>query len=422
MQWRARNHGLNGRRTLRCCLALVVATAGALPLLALAGPAGANEGMQLVCDRADYGCVEGTGYRGQGLWGANYGKTGHNCTSYVSYRLSQLGVAQPWRPMGNANQWDDNARGKAVVDDIPAVGAVAQWEGGTRLAPGARGHVAYVEEVTASGIEVTDDTNAGRTRRIRISRGSPYWPDDFVHIHDVVPPSAPFSGVWALTNAKRPPLADPVDLAFGTAGDIPVVGDWDGDGDDTIGLFRDGTWTLTGSHEGEALPTRTARFGRAGDLPVVGDWDGDGDDTLGLFRDGTWLLSNSLASNPLVPRIFILGGPGDLPVVGDWDGVDGDTVGVFRDGLWTLSDSTNPSKAQPIQLRFGTTGDRPVRGDWDGVRGDSIGVFRDGTWLLPTANDALDQELSLLVLGTKGTTPLVGNWDGVGSDTIGVAR
>ena len=29
------------------------------------------------------------------------------------------------------------------------------------------------------------------------------------------------------------------------------------------------------------------RWGRAGDLPVVGDWDGDGTWTLGLLRAGT---------------------------------------------------------------------------------------------------------------------------------------
>ncbi|HJR24523.1 MAG TPA: CHAP domain-containing protein, partial [Acidimicrobiales bacterium] len=373
-----------------------------------------------LCDRADYGCTEGTGYRGQGVWGANYGRTGHNCTSYVSYRIAQLGVAQPWRPMGNANRWDDNARGGAVVDDVPAVGAVAQWEGGTRLAPGPLGHVAYVEAVTADGIELTDDTSGGRTRRYRIQRGSPYWPDDFVHIHDVGPPHAVRTGAWALTNASQPPLADALELDFGTSGDIPVVGDWDGGGTDTVGVFRDGTWVLTTTHVGDEPPTRTLRFGQAGDVPVVGDWDGDGKDTVGLFRDGTWILSSSLASDPPTPTVVQLGAAGDVPVVGDWDGDGDDTVGVFRAGAWTLSDAPGGAK-RSVDVRFGAVGDRPISGDWNGTGRTTIGIFRDGTWVLPLANDALDGELSLLVLGTAETIPIVGDWDGRRGDTIGVA-
>ncbi len=396
-------------------------TLGAICALSVTERASAQEGMDILCDRADYGCVAGTGYKGQGVWGANYGKTGHNCTSYVSYRLKQLGVSQPWRPMGDANRWDDNAKGRVAVDDIPAVGAVAQWEGGTRLAPGPQGHVGYVEAVTAEGIEVTDDTNACRTRRYRIRRGSPYWPDDFVHIHDVAAPAAVEQGRWAFTNAKQPPFADAIGLEFGTPGDVPVVGDWDGDGDDTAGTFRDGAWTLVRTHEGK-LRTMSLVFGQAGDVPVVGDWDGDGDDSVGVYRDGTWVLSNSLSTGPETTTVIQLGQPGDQPVVGDWDGVGGDTVGVFRDGTWTLTNAMYTGLARQFVVQFGSAGDRGVAGNWDGVRGDTIGVFRDGTWLFPRANNEVTGVLSLVVFGGRDSTPLVGNWDGQGSDTVGVAR
>jgi surface antigen len=401
---------------------LLAAVGLLLGVLALRSPAGAGEGMETLCDRADYGCTAGTGYHGQGVWGGNYGRTGHNCTSYVSYRLAQLGVAQPWRPMGDAGRWDDNARGRAVVDDVPAVGAVAQWEGGTRLSPGGRGHVAYVEAVTAHGIELTDDTSGGRTRRFRITRGSPYWPDDFIHIHDLAPSSALQAGTWALTNATRPPLADALQLRFGATGDLPVVGDWDGDGDDTVGTFRDGTWILARANDPDGdVPVRTVRFGNPGDVPVVGDWDGDGRDTLGLFRSGTWILSDVLASDPPGPAVVQLGAAGDVPVVGDWDGDGRDAPGVFRAGDWTLAPDVGDAAA-PVLLRFGGVADRPVVGDWDGTGPDTIGVFREGTWLLPTGNDALDRELPLLVLGTADVTPLAGNWDGKAGDTIGLAH
>jgi surface antigen len=148
----------------------------------------AGDGMEVLCSQAGYGCVAGTGYTGQSRWGANYGSSGHNCTSYVSFRFAQQGIAQPWRPMGDGGRWDDNGRAHVPVDDQPAVGAVAQWDGRSRTAPGPRGHVGYVEAVGDGWIEVTDDATGGGTRRFRVQQGSPYWPSHFVHIHDQVSP------------------------------------------------------------------------------------------------------------------------------------------------------------------------------------------------------------------------------------------
>jgi surface antigen len=197
----------------RCAVVSALAVMG---WLHAAGPAAAADGMTLLCNRADFGCVQGTGYRGQSHWGANYGKTGHNCTSYVSYRLAMAGAAEPWHTMGNANQWDDRGRGKVPVDEVPAVGSVAQWEGGTRLAPGDKGHVGFVEAVTSEGIEITDDTSSGGTRRYTIRPGSPYWPDHFIHIHDTGPTITP--GMFAMATKE----------AVAALREAPVSWLWDG--------------------------------------------------------------------------------------------------------------------------------------------------------------------------------------------------
>ena len=66
-----------------------------------------------------------------------------------------------------------------------------------------------------------------------------------------------------------------------------------------------GTVTATTTRAGSARPRRAARsptrrarwtkryrYGTPGDVPVVGDWDGDGEDDVGVFRAGTWLLRN----------------------------------------------------------------------------------------------------------------------------------
>jgi len=53
---------------------------------------------------------------------------------------------------------------------------------------------------------------------------------------------------------------------------------------------------------------------------VVGDWDGNGTDTIGVFRNGVFYLRNS-NTNGFADLAFTYGQPGDVPVVGDWNGM-----------------------------------------------------------------------------------------------------
>jgi tripartite motif-containing protein 71 len=68
----------------------------------------------------------------------------------------------------------------------------------------------------------------------------------------------------------------PGDLSytFGKAGDVPVSGDWDGDGATEIGVVRNNrTWLLDASGNGAYGPGDLSyTFGKAGDVPVSGDW------------------------------------------------------------------------------------------------------------------------------------------------------
>ena len=71
----------------------------------------------------------------------------HNCTLYVAYRLQQAGLAYPgWHD--NADNWaTDAAAAGTLVNQTPAVGAVAQWNN-----PSTGGHVAIVEQVTSTSL------------------------------------------------------------------------------------------------------------------------------------------------------------------------------------------------------------------------------------------------------------------------------
>jgi hypothetical protein len=80
--------------------------------------------------------------------------------------------------------------------------------------------------------------------------------------------------VWYLRQIEGPGDPDLV-VEFGRAGDIPVVGDWNGNGVHTVGVVRGNRWLLRDSNNSGAADYDIA-FGQAGDIPVVGDWNGDG--------------------------------------------------------------------------------------------------------------------------------------------------
>lgn len=89
-------------------------------------------------------------------WGCNYpkdndtdnwGMYNRECVSYTAWKVAASGRHMPyWGGVGNANQWDDNAREAGIpVNTNPQPGdvAVAHW--------GTYGHVMYVESVNSNG-------------------------------------------------------------------------------------------------------------------------------------------------------------------------------------------------------------------------------------------------------------------------------
>src|SRR5439155_16404588 len=63
-------------------------------------------------------------------------------------------------------------------------------------------------------------------------------------------------------------------------------------------------------------------FGTNGDLPLAGDWNGIGSDRVGVFRPSgnTMFLANNFAN--VADIVFAFGQAGDLPVAGDWNGIN----------------------------------------------------------------------------------------------------
>jgi len=220
----------------------------------------------------------------------------------------------------------------------------------------------------------------------------------------------PANGLLYLMNSNTTGFADYA-LNYGLPGDYPVVGDWDGNGTTTIGIYRNGTFFLRNSNT-LGFAEIVFPFGNLGDQPIAGDWDGNGVDTIGVFRPATaqFLLRNSNSEGP-VETSFFLGNPGDVGIAGDWNGDGLDSTGVFRplNGVIFLKD-TNDTGFANYALNYGLPGDRPVMGDWNNDGKDTIGIYRNGSFYLRNSNTNGFAEI-IFGLGNPGDMPIAGNWD-----------
>jgi calcineurin-like phosphoesterase family protein len=221
----------------------------------------------------------------------------------------------------------------------------------------------------------------------------------------------PSNGVIFLKNTNQTGYAD-IGINYGQGGDYPISGDWNGDGVDTIGVYRNGSFLLRNSNT-VGFADLAFAFGKPGDQPIAGDWNGDGIDTIGVFDRNTFTfyLRNSNSAGP-AEAVFSLGIPGDIGIVGDWNGDVKDTVGVFRpsNGVIFLK-NTNQTGFADIAINYGQGGDKPVTGDWNNDGIDTIGVLRGNTFLLRNSNTVGFADISF-ALGLLGDMPIAGNWDG----------
>jgi hypothetical protein len=200
-----------------------------------------------------------------------------------------------------------------------------------------------------------------------------------------------------------------------------LAGDWDASGRDGVGWWCDGAVRLRTS-SGRIIEYG---YGRSGDIPVVGDWNGDGIDVVGVVRDRTWMLRNRLGSGPS-DRTFVYGqvSRGDVPIAGDWNGSGRDTVGIIRDGEWHLRNDLSGGAGQ-IVFTYGriALGDRPLIGDWNGDGRDRIGIVRDGDWHLRHAlSGGPGQTVYRYGRVLDGDAPVMGDWTGDSVQTPGIAR
>ena len=142
-----------------------------------------------------------------------------------------------------------------------------------------------------------------------------------------------YQGVWILdTNGDGTFNAgDKYYTTFSyAAGDKPVVGDWNYDGKTKIGVYRAGFWVLDFNGNGtyDGVGAGGDKFygfgGNAGEVPLVGDWNGDGRSKIGFYLNGFWALDNNGngsfdGTGPGGDRFLAYGGTaGNQPLIGRW--------------------------------------------------------------------------------------------------------
>ena len=235
------------------------------------------------------------------------------------------------------------------------------------------------------------------------------------------------NGRWHI---QRPGQSD-YTFFYGDPNDVPIFGDWDGDGLATPGAYRVGpgggfaylTNTLPPDN-GVGVADFNYFFGAPGDQVLVGDWDGDGNDTLGVNRNGRIFLANSHGSGgqPVATdRDFWFGAPGDRAFGADTDDDGTDSVILYRDtdGFSYYIDNVPTVTGQAVvadgSYFFGVASDRFVTGDWNGDGMDTAGVFRASNTTvylnnsLPSGGQGAPTDDSF-VWGASAWVPVAGTW------------
>ncbi len=226
------------------------------------------------------------------------------------------------------------------------------------------------------------------------------------------------SGTWTPPTDKA--------CQLGVAGDVPLVGDWNGDGVDEPGVYRPSTRQFLLDVNGDCA----LNFGAGGDLgcrfigldgePIIGDWNGDGDDDIGLYDNRLFRmdLDESCSWTPATDAVALFGLSGDTPIIGDWNADGDDDIGIYRPSnriyLMDRDESGTWTPPGDLGCLFGLSGDTPIIGDWNSDGDDQIGAYRPSARMFLMDRDescqwSLANDL-WAIFGQPGDQPIIGSW------------
>lgn len=230
-------------------------------------------------------------------------------------------------------------------------------------------------------------------------------------------------GVWKIFNLTNNTTTF---TQFGLNIDTPVIGDYNGDGQADLTVFRPdgGVWY---SFLTPNFTFRANQWGLGTDKPIRGDIDRDGKDDLIVFRpsNGVWYTLLSSTNNFTA---YQWGLDVDIPLSGDFDGDRITDYAVYRPdvggvGYWYIQLSNfNYSFFTPFQ--WGLPTDIPVPADYDGDAITDIAVYRpsNGVWYVLLSSPNNPSPFLFYQFGISEDIPQPADFDGDGKADFAVYR
>ncbi|HEY0049072.1 MAG TPA: VCBS repeat-containing protein, partial [Pyrinomonadaceae bacterium] len=196
------------------------------------------------------------------------------------------------------------------------------------------------------------------------------------------------NGIWYVMNEHG---GTQTVIQWGVDYDIPVPGDYDGDGISDFAVYRPDNpatpedecqfgggcaWYIIKSAGGSLYGYQ---LGAKDDKPVPADYDGDGKTDMAVFRPSNagWYQVRS-SDNTFYGIQF--GQFNDVFVSSDFDGDGIDDLSVWSptNAAWTILNSSNQAVTSQ---QWGFSTDKPVIGDYDGDGKTDIANWQaDGLW------------------------------------------
>jgi PKD repeat protein len=198
-----------------------------------------------------------------------------------------------------------------------------------------------------------------------------------------------------------------VQVQYGVAGDVPLVGYMNPGGKSSLIAYRNGMWNIDTNRDGTTDVT-VAFGGMSGDIPLTANFSGPGAlDDIVIYRAGTWYVDTDL--NGAANFTFMFGGvPGDKSLAGDVTGDGLADLAIYRNGIWYID--TNRNGTADMTVVFGgMPSDIPLLFDWNGDGKADLCLFRDGIWYVSTKRDGVADVI--FGYGAAGYLPQLGKFD-----------